>query len=86
MSYGDTNDGPDDNDADLFDEMSDVIDCPKCGAEIYAYSEKCPVCGVWLHMRHRQVKSFSNKRKTQRWLWPLVGLICVLLILLFILR
>ncbi len=81
--------GPDEGDADLFDEMDDVIDCPKCGAEIYAYSEKCPKCGVWLAMRERSVKGIGKGgrgRMFSRWLLAVVAVVCVLLILLLILR
>src|SRR5690606_4879494 len=49
--------GPDQSDADLFDDELDVIDCPHCHAELYAYADKCPHCGTWLAMRHRNVKN-----------------------------
>lgn len=75
-----TNLGPDDHDADLFDDGGDVIDCPHCGEEIYAYAEKCPACGTWLQMRHRQVKGFERKRYM---VWPWVVLALVAAIVLF---
>ncbi|MHB1156076.1 MAG: zinc ribbon domain-containing protein [Phycisphaerales bacterium] len=67
--------GPDDHDADLFDDELDVIDCPHCGAEIYAYAEKCPRCGSWLAMRHREVKGVSRRRKYRLWGWGVALLI-----------
>lgn len=73
--------GPDQSDADLFDDELDVIDCPHCGAEIYAYAEKCPQCGTWLAMRHRNVKNVTRPRARYRW-W---GWIVALLIIAFVL-
>ena len=73
--------GPDDHDADLFDDLEDVIDCPACGHEIYAYAEKCPACGVWLQMKHRQPK---DTRPTRNAIWPwVVGLMILLILLLW---
>ncbi len=73
--------GPDDHDADLFDDELDVIDCPHCGSEIYAYAQKCPHCGIWLAMRHRQVKNIGRSRVRYR-LW---GWIVALIVAAFIL-
>ncbi len=71
--------GPDDHDADLFDDAADVIDCPHCGAEVYAYAEKCPGCGVWLQMRHRQVKGFGRTRHAI-WPWVVAALVAVIVL------
>ncbi len=35
-------------DSDDEDDATDVIDCPACGAEIYAEAEQCPVCGEYV--------------------------------------
>lgn len=58
---GPIHEGPDDHDADLFSDLEDVMDCPSCNAEIYAYAEQCPECGVWLTMRHREVKGHRGE-------------------------
>ena len=77
-----TDHGPDDHDADLFDDLEDVIDCPSCGQEIYAYAERCPACGVWLAMRHRQVKGME---RAQYRLWPwVVGAVVVMILLVWV--
>ena len=35
-------------DSDDEDDATDVVDCPACGAEIYAEAEQCPVCGEYV--------------------------------------
>lgn len=72
--------GPDDADADLFEDGSEVIDCPRCGAEIYAYAEKCPKCGVWLQMADRQIKG-ERQSPWRRWRTAGVVLMVALLLL-----
>lgn len=46
--------GPDDRDADLFDEGDGLAACPACGAELYIDAEKCEECGEWLSAEHRR--------------------------------
>jgi hypothetical protein len=74
--------GPDDHDADLFDDETDVIDCPHCGAEIYAYAEKCPRCGTWLTLRHRSINPRKHPRPR---MYYLGGWVVALLVIAFIL-
>ncbi|MFA7237877.1 MAG: zinc ribbon domain-containing protein [Phycisphaeraceae bacterium] len=76
--------GPDDHDADLFDDELDVIDCPHCGTEIYAYAEKCPRCGSWLTMRHRNINPRKHPRPRPR-MYHLGGWVVALLVMAFIL-
>jgi hypothetical protein len=68
--------GPDDHDADLFDDtdQTDVVDCPGCGGEIYAEAEQCPECGTWLAMHDRSVKRPARSRLRYRW-WTLIVVI-----------
>ncbi len=47
----DYEDDPDESDMDGDDDdESDVatIECPHCGAEVYEFAEKCPVCGRYV--------------------------------------
>ena len=70
--------GPDDADADLFGPGADVMDCPRCGHEIYAEAERCPSCGVWLTMKHPPIK---GEHGGHRWQAVVVALMVLLMIL-----
>jgi DNA-directed RNA polymerase subunit RPC12/RpoP len=73
--------GPDHADQDLMDDAADLIDCPHCGGEIYAYAERCPQCGTWLSMKHREPKGLARHRRFRRW-WPVVvGLVILAFVL-----
>ena len=76
--------GPDEHDADLFDDehaVVDVIDCPACGAGVYVGADRCPKCGHWITRNDRAGRDERRQR-----LWKIVaGLLAVLLILWFIL-
>lgn len=44
----DPGDWPDDD-----SDESDVVECPKCGTEVYEDAERCPACGEWIeHSTH----------------------------------
>ena len=46
-------------------DESDVVTCPKCGADVYEDAEQCPICGEWIeHSTH----PFSGRA------WWFVGL------------
>ncbi len=41
--------GPDANDADLFDENRiDLLRCPHCGEPISEFAQQCPRCKEWI--------------------------------------
>lgn len=71
--------GPDDADADLFGPGADVMDCPRCGHEIYAEADQCPSCGVWLTMKHPPIK--GEHGGGHRWQAVVVTLMVLLMIL-----
>jgi len=64
--------GPDEHDADLLDDGEDVIDCPHCEREVYAYAEQCPHCRMWLLAGDRAVQGM-DRSKYRWWRW-VVGL------------
>lgn len=75
----DSDRGPDDHDADLFDDEDgdELAECPACGAAIFADAERCPSCGHWISRSER----IDRDERRQR-LWKLVaGLLAVLLVL-----
>lgn len=70
--------GPDDRDADLFDEGDGLAACPECGAELYVDAERCEECGVWLTAEHRR----GGERPTWKaWVIALALLAFVLLLI-----
>lgn len=72
-------DGPDEHDGDLLDDSGDVIDCPHCGEEVYAYAEQCPHCRTWLSVRHRVLKGIGRARRGW-WRWVTVVIVVVIFI------
>jgi len=71
--------GPDEHDADLFDDEDGdgTIDCPACGASIYADTERCPQCGHWII---RDERLGREDRRQRLWKW-IAGLLVLLLVL-----
>lgn len=74
--------GPDEHDADLFDDVDDdlneptrTVRCPQCRAAVYADADRCGACGHWFTLEQ------ATRRAAPWWTWLIVGLIVGLLIL-----
>jgi hypothetical protein len=40
---------PDEDEAeDLDDDQTELVECPRCGVDIYEDAEQCPLCGEWI--------------------------------------
>lgn len=80
MNYQ-VDDGPDDRDADLFDESDDVEACPHCGAEVYIDAEKCPECDNWITSeKHDDYRSEEGGAPWYAWV-IVVGLVVLFILL-----
>lgn len=76
--HDEIDDGPDEIDADLFDEETvDTTRCPHCGEEIYAEADRCPRCGTWLSEAERLS---SRPTSWAWWLLAAVGVAAFLLV------
>jgi len=56
---------PDESD---FDDETDVVPCPHCGAEVYEDAEQCPACGEYIVHR-------TNVWHGKPWWWVVLGLL-----------
>ena len=40
---------PDADEAEeLDDDLTELVECPRCGVDIYEDAEQCPLCGEWI--------------------------------------
>ncbi|MGD9126005.1 MAG: hypothetical protein PVH19_01395 [Planctomycetia bacterium] len=65
-SYDDYDDTYDEDES--FDDASDTVECPACGATIYEDTPRCPICGEYITF---STSPFSGK---PTW-WIVLGLL-----------
>ena len=62
----------DDGDSDEWDfdddEVSEVLPCPNCGAEVYEDALRCPVCGDYITFR-------ASVWSGRNWWWIILGIL-----------
>ncbi len=46
LAHADDDDPPVEPDAAAGDDGPETVPCPKCGRDIWAYTQRCPHCGV----------------------------------------
>ncbi len=52
---------------DALDELTEVLPCPNCGADVYEDAEQCPVCGYY-------ITSFNHRPwSSHGWWWIALG-------------
>ncbi len=74
-----TDQGPDDNDADLMDDDKiELIKCPNCGRMISELAQQCPFCKEWI-VGTGQAGAFQGRR----WWWVVLAIIGIAMFVLF---
>lgn len=68
-------------DDESWEDDTDVVDCPSCGAEVYEDAVRCPVCGEYVSL-----SSGANAWAGRSTWWIALGLAGVIAVILVLLR
>ncbi|MBN2064751.1 MAG: hypothetical protein JW745_08105 [Sedimentisphaerales bacterium] len=76
--------GPDIEDTDDYRDPvrfeDEVIECPKCGKQVYSENDSCPYCGdiMFRYLRHG---TFAPKNKMLARIFLVVIILCVIFVI-----
>jgi hypothetical protein len=58
---------PGEDEAEEFDDdQAELVECPRCGVDIYEDAEQCPLCGEWIT---HDTSAWSGRP----WWWVVLG-------------
>jgi predicted amidophosphoribosyltransferase len=76
------NEGPGEHDAHLMDDdLSETVTCPRCGDDIWAYSQQCEQCGLHFQGEAWQFDAATNSASPTGRAWQVVVVMIILALL-----